>query len=62
MADRFVIGMAPVDYGPILLRKPFRLHLTVDALSSGCPAVSGTEHKLRYIPLAVSVVSDSVPV
>jgi hypothetical protein len=28
--------MAPFDYGPILLRKPFRLHLTVDALSSGC--------------------------
>ena len=36
LADRFVRGMAPFDYGPILLRKPFRLHLTVDALSSGC--------------------------
>ena len=25
-----------LDYGPVLLRKPFRLHLTMDALPSGC--------------------------
>jgi len=33
-ADRFVFGVAPVDYGPVLLRKPFGFHLTVDTRSS----------------------------
>jgi len=28
---------SPFDYGPVLLLKPFRFHLTVDTLSSGCP-------------------------
>jgi hypothetical protein len=28
-------GVAPIDYGPVLLRKPFRFHLTVDTLPSG---------------------------
>ena len=44
MADRFILGVAPVDYGPVFLLKPFRFHLTVDTLSSGCLA---TECKLR---------------
>jgi hypothetical protein len=35
LADRFIIGVAPVDYGPVLLRIPFGFHLTVDTLSSG---------------------------
>ena len=35
LADRFIIGVAPVDYGPILLRIPFGFHLTMDTLSSG---------------------------
>jgi hypothetical protein len=34
LADRFLGGMAPVDDDPVVLRKPFRLHLTVDALPS----------------------------
>ena len=41
MADRFIIGVAPVDYGPILLRIPFGFHLTMDTLSSGDAAKSG---------------------
>ena len=36
MADRFVIGVAPIDYGPVLLRKPTGFGLTTDTLSSGC--------------------------
>jgi hypothetical protein len=28
-------GVAPIDYGPVLLRKPFGFHLTVDTLPSG---------------------------
>ena len=34
MADRFILGMAPFDYNPVVLLKPFRLHLAVDALPS----------------------------
>jgi hypothetical protein len=37
LADRFVFEAALIDYGPVLLLKPFRLHLTMDALScSAC--------------------------
>jgi hypothetical protein len=35
LADRFIIGVAPIDYGPVLLRIPFGFHLTMDTLSSG---------------------------
>ena len=34
-ADQFIFGVAPLDYGPVLLRIPFGFHLTVDTLSSG---------------------------
>jgi hypothetical protein len=30
LADRFIIGAAPVDYGPVFLLMPFGFHLTVD--------------------------------
>src|SRR3954467_630083 len=31
------MGMAPLDYGPVLLRKPFGSRLAADTLPSGCP-------------------------
>lgn len=34
LADRFVFGAAPIDYGPVLLLMPFGSHLTVDTLPS----------------------------
>jgi hypothetical protein len=34
LADRFIIGIASIDYGLVLLLKPFGLHLTMDALPS----------------------------
>jgi len=34
LADRFVTGVAPFDYGPVLLRIPFGSHLAVGTLSS----------------------------
>jgi len=34
LADRFIIGIAPIDSGPELLRKPFGFHLTMDTLPS----------------------------
>jgi hypothetical protein len=41
LADRFILGIAPIDYDPVVLLKPFRLHLTVDALPSEVPINSG---------------------
>jgi len=34
LADRFILGMAPFDYNPVVLLKPFRPHLAVGALPS----------------------------
>src|SRR5271165_7679501 len=34
LADRFVLGVAPIDYGPALLRIPFGFRLATDTLSS----------------------------
>jgi hypothetical protein len=33
-------GVAPIDYGPVLLRMPFGSHLTVDTLPSGLREVA----------------------
>jgi hypothetical protein len=35
LADRFVFGVTPIDYGPVLLLMPFGFHLTMDTLPSG---------------------------
>ena len=44
MADRFIFGVAPIDYGPVLLLMPFRFHLVVvylmDTLPSGVQQTS----------------------
>src|SRR5512135_1844980 len=37
LADRFIMEMAPLDYGPVLLRMPFGSRLAADTLPSGCP-------------------------
>ena len=34
LADRFIFGVAPIDYGPVLLRRPFGFHLAMDTLPS----------------------------
>jgi hypothetical protein len=33
LADRFILGF-PIDYGPVLLRRPFGFHLAMDTLPS----------------------------
>ena len=35
LADRFIVEVAPIDYGPILLHMPFGSHLAIDTLPSG---------------------------
>jgi hypothetical protein len=34
LADRFIVGVASIDYGPILLLMPFGSHLAVSTLPS----------------------------
>jgi hypothetical protein len=34
LADRFIFGVAPIDYGPVLLLMPFGFHLTMNTLPS----------------------------
>ena len=33
LADQFIVGVAPIDYGPILLLMPFGSHLAVDTVA-----------------------------
>ena len=40
-ADRFIFGVAPIDYGPVFLLMPFGFHLAVDTLPSGVPQAGG---------------------
>ena len=40
-ADRFILRIVLIDYGPVLLLMPFGFHLTVDTLpSGGCGVVA----------------------
>ena len=34
LADRFILGIVPIDYGPVLLLMPFGFHLAMDTLPS----------------------------
>ena len=47
-ADRFIIGVAPIDYGPGLLLRPFGFHLAMDTLPSGVLPRSST-----FFPLSL---------
>src|SRR5215472_18430999 len=56
LADRFIFGVAPIDYSPVLLLMPFGFHLTMDTLppetcrlvASGPPwLVSGFRFRAR---------------
>jgi hypothetical protein len=53
-ADRFIVGVAPIDYGPELLRKPFGFHLAMDTLPSAVQPNGGCRSALiccRLSPL-----------
>src|SRR5215469_8255818 len=54
LADRFVVGVAPIDYGPVLLLMPFGFHLTMDTLPSGEPQVGGFRSALACLRLSLS--------
>ena len=46
LADRFILGVAPIDYGPVLLLMPFGFHLAMDTLPSGIPQEDGSRSAL----------------
>src|SRR5215472_3624310 len=54
LADRFLVGVAPIDYSPVLLLMPFRFHLTMDTLPSGDPQVGGFRSALACFRLSLS--------
>jgi len=51
LADRFIFGVAPIDYGPVLLLMPFGFHLTMDTLPSGNLQAGGSRSALACIQL-----------
>src|SRR5271169_1880035 len=55
LADRFIFGVAPIDYGPVLLLMPFGFHLAMDTLPSGELLVlaSGTPRLGVTIPFSL---------
>ena len=54
LADRFIFGVAPIDYGPVLLLMPFGFHLAVDTLPSGVPQAGGFRSALACFRLSLS--------
>jgi hypothetical protein len=55
LADRFIVGAAPIDYGPELLRRPFGFHLAVDTLPSPITATGASEALPPLLDMALSI-------
>src|SRR5215471_4100939 len=53
-ADQFLFGVAPIDYGPVLLLMPFGFHLAMDTLPSGVPQAGGSRSALACFRLSLS--------
>jgi hypothetical protein len=54
LADRFIVEVAPIDYGPILLLMPFGSHLAMDTLPSEELQVVASDPALACFPLSLS--------
>jgi hypothetical protein len=73
LADRFIFGVAPIDYGPVFLLMPFGFHLAMDTLPSGATASGGSRSALAVssfrlrarlgfsIPSCLSPASEALP-
>ena len=62
MADRFIPGSSPIDDAPVVLRKPFRLHLAVDALpAAGSRTVEGASGRPGLWPACACVPVSASP-
>jgi hypothetical protein len=54
LADRFLFGVAPIDYSPVLLLMPFGFHLAMDTLPSGELLAGGFRSALARVRLSLS--------
>jgi len=52
LADRFILGF-PIDYGPVLLRRPFGFHLAMDTLPSEVQQAVASGRSWLYPAFAV---------
>jgi hypothetical protein len=57
LADRFIVGVTPFDYGPGLLLMPFGFHLAMDTLPSGILRKDGFRSALVCFQLSLSCPS-----
>ena len=48
LADRFILRIVPIDYGPVLLLMPFGFHLAMDTLPSGVQQAVALGRSWRY--------------
>jgi hypothetical protein len=48
LADRFIFGVGPIDYGPVLLLMPFGFHLAMDTLPTGVRLAVAPGPSWRY--------------
>ncbi len=48
LADRFILRMVPIDYGPVLLLMPFGFHLAMDTLPSEVQQAVALGRSWRY--------------
>jgi hypothetical protein len=48
LADRFILRIVPIDYGPVLLLMPFGFHLAMDTLPSEVQQVVALGRSWRY--------------
>jgi hypothetical protein len=48
LADRFILGMVPIDCSPALLLMPFGFLLTVDTLPSGVQQAVASGQSWQY--------------
>jgi hypothetical protein len=55
LADRFIVGVAPIDYGPELLRMPFGFHLAVDTLPSPASRAGASEALPPLLDMALPI-------
>jgi hypothetical protein len=55
LADRFIVGIAPIDCGPELLLMPFGFHLAVDTLPSSASIAETSEALPSPSDMALSI-------
>ena len=61
LADLFILGVAPIDYSPILLLKPFGFRIAPDTLSSEPACAARLVIRLRRCRLLSPPAGEALP-